>query len=291
MIFIVDKTNDGINRFPQAIKTEVNIRFRDCALHLSSLDDLGEYVRQNAFGAGCPLMYQDVRSAVLGEIADFTNSTINTSANALFGLLLKHGAPVPGTVALDVQAYVRRAGLDPYSSTVDQHFHVSLMDVTVTEWTVSGLSDIRAVDSVVLELIGGPALRVSGSVTTGPVSGSFSWSYRVPIFGFVRSGVSCFNATRVNVLATVRQSLNVHDTAVLDSLRIDTADVTVSTDCQDTGSSNFISSRLHDTVQEVFQNHAKQVLQTALNQFRVGKFIEDALDALDRRMAQAGDVY
>lgn len=291
MIFVVDKTNDGVNRFPQAVKTEINIRFKDCALRLSSLDGLGTYVPQNAFNAACPLMYRDVRSVVLGEIANFTNSTINKTAKALFGLLPKHGASLPGTVVLDVQAYLRRAGLDPYYATVDQHFRVSLVDVTVTEWAVSGLSNIRAVDGVVLELIDGPALQASGSVTMGPVNGSFSWSYRMPIFGFVRSGVSCFNATSITVHATARQLLNVRDTTVLDSMRIDTANVTASTDCQDTAPGDFISSQLHDSVQEDLQHHAKQVVQTALNNFRVGKAIEDALDTLDRRMAQGAGVH
>lgn len=156
---------------------------------------------------------------------------------------------------------------------------------------MSGLSGIRAVDGVILELIDGPALRASGSVTAGPVNGSFSWSYRVPIYGFVRSGVSCLNATRVTVHATGRQSLNVHDTTVLDSLRINTADVTVSTDCQDTVPGDFISSLLHDAVKKDLQHHAKQVVQIALNQLLVDKAIEDALDALDCRMVQAGGVH
>lgn len=210
---------------------------------------------------------------------------VNDHVLTLFGKESVNLGQLPETLALVVRDFVRQADLDPCHVTIKQQHELELMNVTITEWTVSGLSDIRAIDDVTLTLVDGPAFLASGTVTTGPVSGSLHWRYLMPKFSYVRYGVTDFTSTHIIVNVTVKQTLDLRVWPAIDWLRMDADDTITHTGRQDAfdylvpAVSIIVSSMIRDTIIRDFQEVVRQSLQNAFNNIHVHRAVHDSLRA------------
>lgn len=224
-----------------------------------------------------------VQSSMRKAVGDYTKKMVNDHVLTLFGKGSVNSGQLPGTLALVVRDFLRQAGLDPcHVTTKLQH---KSDPVNVTEWTVSGLSNVQAIDDVTLTLVDGPAFLASGTVTAGPVSGSLHWSYLMPNYTYIRDGVTDFTSTHIGVNVTVKQTLDPRVWPATDVLHVDADNTITHTNRQDAfdylvpAVSSIVSSVIRDIIIRDFREVIQQALQNAFNNIHVDRAVHDSLRA------------
>lgn len=275
----------------QADETEMDMRFRDCELDFKNLG-LTATMLQSAISSLGSVMFEGVKPFIINEVNTNLRTDVNAQVRAITSKLPKLKVPVLDLAMAEGRAYVRRMGFDPYRVLGRTVVKEGPLNFTVSELTVSGLSEFRRVGDVGLQ-IRGPVLQMTVHVVTGPVNGSLRWRYELGLVKtYGRTGVSNFTVEHIQVRAVVNQTLDVRNKPVLDSLQIEVGNVTMAMDRREPldyvieVAVNSLPSLLRHVIVDALEEPIKMKVQTLLDEVQVEKLVEERLPELDRMVGE-----
>jgi len=271
----------------QADETEMDMGFRDCVLDFKNLG-LTATMFQSAISSLGSVMFEGVKPFIINEVNTNLKTDVNSQVRAITSRLPKLKVPVLDLAMAEGRAYVRRMGFDPYRVT-GRTIKEGPLNFTVTDLTVSGLSDFHRVGDVGLN-VRGPVLQMTVHVVTGPVRGSLRWRYELTYLTrtFGRTGVSNFTVEHIQVRAVINQTLDVRNKPVVDSLEIEVGNITMTMDRREPldyvieAAVNSLPSLLRHVIVDALEEPIKMKVQTLLDDVRVDRLVEERLPELDR---------
>lgn len=270
----------------QATETEMDMQFKDCELDFKNLG-FAASMMQGVISTMGSVLFEGIKPFIISEVNTNLRTDVNAQVKAITSKLPKMTVPVPDMAVAEGRAYVRRMGFDPYH-VADRHIAEGPLNFTITELTVSGLSNFKRVGDIGLQ-IRGPVLQMSVHVITGAVNGSLRWSYRLGLTKtFGRAGVSNFTIDHIQVRALVNQTLDIRNKPVLEKLDIEVGKIEVQMDRKEALdyvieiAVNSLPSLLRHIIVDALEEPIKMKVQTILNDVQVEKLVEDRLPELDR---------
>ncbi|XP_022169146.1 uncharacterized protein LOC111032955 isoform X1 [Myzus persicae] len=270
----------------QATETEMDMQFRDCELDFKNLG-FAASMMQGIISTMGSVLFEGIKPFIITEVNTNLRADVNAQVKAITSKLPKMTVPVPDMAVAEGRAYVRRMGFDPYH-IADRHIAEGPLNFTITELTVSGLSEFKRVGDIGLQ-IRGPVLQMSVHVITGAVNGSLRWSYLLGLTKtFGRTGVSNFTVDHIQVRALVNQTLDIRNKPVLEKLDIEVGKIEVQMDRKEPldfvieMAVNSLPSLLRHIIVDALEEPIKMKVQTILDEVQVEKLVEDRLPELDR---------
>lgn len=270
----------------QATETEMDMQFKDCELDFKNLGFTASMM-QGIISSMGSVLFEGIKPFIISEVNTNLRADVNAQVKAITSKLPKMTVPVPDLAIAEGRKYVQRMGYDPYRVT-DRHIAEGPLNFTITELTVSGLSNFQRVGDIGLQ-IRGPVLQMSVHVITGAVNGSLRWSYRLGLSKtFSRVGVSNFTVDHIQVRALINQTLDIRNKPVLEKLDIEVGKVEVQMDRKEPLdyvieiAVNSLPSLLRHIIVDALEEPIKSKAQTILDDVQVEKMVEDRLPELDR---------
>lgn len=277
----------------QANETEMDMRFRDCELDFKNLGFTATMFQGIISSVGS-VMFDGIKPFIINEVNTNLKADVNAQVKAITSKLPKMKVPVPDLAVNEGRAYVRRMGYDPYR-LADRSFKEGPVNLTVSELTVSGLSNFRRVGDVGLQ-VRGPVLQLSMHVITGAINGTLRWQYQLGLNRmFGRVGVSNFSADHVQVRAVVNQTLDIRNKPVLDKLDIEVGNIAVQMDRREPldyvveVAVNSLPPLLRHVVVDALEEPIKAKVQTILDDVQLEAMVEERLPELDRMTANGAE--
>lgn len=275
----------------QAAETEMDMRFRDCVLDFKNLG-LTASMFQGVISSLGSVMFEGIKPFIINEVNTNLKTDVNSQVRAITSKLPKLKVPVLDLAVAEGRSYVRRMGFDPYH-IAGKYIKGGPLNFTVTDLTISGLSDFRRVGDVGLQ-VRGHVLQMTMHVLTGAVNGSLRWQYQLGLVKtYQRSGVSNFSVEHIQVRAIVNQTLDVRNKPILDKLDIEVGKITVQMDRREPLdyvieiAVNSLPSLLRHIIVDALEEPIKMKIQTLLDEVQVEKLVEDRLPELDRLTGDA----
>jgi len=270
----------------QATETEMDMQFKDCELDFKNLG-FAASMMQGVISSMGSVLFEGIKPFIINEVNTNLRTDVNAQVKAITSKLPKMTVPVPDLAVAEGRKYVRRMGYDPYHIT-DRHIGEGPLNFTITELTVSGLSNFQRVGDVGLQ-VRGPVLQMSLHVITGKVNGSLRWNYRLGLSTTIgRTGVSNFTVDHIQVRALVNQTLDIRNKPVLDKLDIEVGKIEVHMDRKEPLdfvieiAVNSLPSLLRHIIVDALEEPIKMKAQTILDEVQVEKMVEDRLPELDQ---------
>jgi len=275
----------------QANETEMDMRFRDCELDFKNLGFTASLFQGIISSVGS-VLFDGIKPFIINEVNTNLRADVNAQVKAITSKLPKLKVPVPDLAVNEGRAYVRRMGYDPYRLT-DRNVKEGPLNLTVSELTISGLSNFRRAGDIGLQ-VDGPTLRMTVHVVTGAVTGSLRWRYQLGLTKtFGRAGESNFSADHVQVRAVVNQTLDIRNKPVLDRLEIEVGKIAVQMDRREPLdyvieiAVNSLPPLLRHIIVDALEEPIKLKVQTILDDVQLEKMVEERLPELDRMAGES----
>jgi len=270
----------------QATETEMDMQFKDCELDFKNLG-FAASMMQGIISSMGSVLFEGIKPFIINEVNTNLRADVNAQVKAITSKLPKMTVPVPDLAVAEGRKYVQRMGFDPYH-VEDRHIDEGPLNFTITELTVSGLSNFHRVGDIGLQ-IRGPVLQMALHVITGSINGSLRWSYRLGLSKtFGRTGVSNFTVDHIQVRALINQTLDIRNKPVLEKLDIEVGKIEVQMDRKEPLdyvieiAVNSLPSLLRHIIVDALEEPIKAKAQTILDDVQVEKMVEERLPELDR---------
>lgn len=266
--------------------TEMDMRFRDCELDFKNLG-LVASLFQGVISTLGSSMFESIKPFIIDEMHTNLMTDLNSQIKSITRKLPKINIPVPDLAIAEGRAYVRRMGYDPYY-LADRHMKEGPLNVTISNLTITGLSDFRRVGDIGLQ-IRGPVLQMSVHVITRTINGTLRWKYELGLNKmFNRIGVSNFTVDHIQVRALVNQTLDIRNKPALENLDIEVGKIEVRMDRKETVdyvvevAVNSLPKLMRHIIVDVLEEPIKMKVQTILDDVQVEQMIEERLPELDQ---------
>lgn len=265
---------------------DMDMRFRDCELDFKNLGLVASLFQGVISTLGSSL-FEGIKPFIISEMQNNLMTDLNSQVKAITSKLPKMDVPVPDLAIAEGRAYVRRMGYDPYHLS-DRHMKEGPLNVTISDLTITGLSDFRRVGDIGLQ-IRGTVLQMSVHVITRTVNGTLGWKYELGLNKmFSRTGVSNFTVDHIQIRAVINQTLDVRNKPVLEKLDIEVGNIEARMDRKETVdyvvevAINSLPKLMRHIIVDVLEEPIKMKVQTILDDVEVEQMIEERLPELDR---------
>lgn len=247
-----------------------------------------EFVNTSSFlvNVAATFLFIGIKPYVLNKVDEKLCSDLNARLGTIaFRLPKEPWSPVDLAVH-EARKYVKSRNYDPLVIKNALSRDDKFFAVRIDKITLNGLSRFTRVGNVTL-LMENNTIQFGIRMMTGKIEGTVEWFYDFGKIGINRNGSSTFSINRIQVYALVNQSVDIRNRPVLQSLDIETGQISVKMDGE--GSFDYVVEFVVMLLPKIVRHMIidslevpiRYQVQKILDNIDVEKLVDDHVDSVD----------